>query len=367
MAMLLQNKKGSALIMVLLITIVLFTLGSAILGVAASEYRFAKRQEDKMKAYYIARSGAQAIADYMMRDANNDAKTLVNKESEWNSQVGGGRFKVKVYEDSEKNVYITSTGEYNGIQQQVHIRMTSSSKGVGNIFDYAIAAIKDIKTQGSSNGSEIHGSIASKTGVIYLDTDKNKCKVIGSKIIDNNLIFPAIVEPENYYTTFDKVNTVLEKEGNKDKYVKILPSNSTQPTYILHNGDLILKNNLDKIRVTQGNIVHLYVKGDKVELHNIEIEIENNAQLYIYVINQSNNGNVSIKLNGGANNLFIYAPTSLIEYHNAKAADMLGAIYGYEVILHNFITIKYNPDVKNHIDLDTSNAGISFDGYVFID
>ena len=54
-----KNRQGSALVMVMVYALVLTVLGTAILSVAASEYRMEMAHRNVVKAYYIAEAGME--------------------------------------------------------------------------------------------------------------------------------------------------------------------------------------------------------------------------------------------------------------------------------------------------------------------
>ncbi|HZX45880.1 MAG TPA: pilus assembly PilX N-terminal domain-containing protein [Clostridia bacterium] len=54
-----NNRQGLALVMVMVYALVLTILGTAILGVAISEYRMETAHRDVVKAYYIAEAGME--------------------------------------------------------------------------------------------------------------------------------------------------------------------------------------------------------------------------------------------------------------------------------------------------------------------
>lgn len=57
-----KNEKGAALVMTLVVLVVMSILAVAFITVSASEYKFSVVEENKVKAYYVARSGADAVA-----------------------------------------------------------------------------------------------------------------------------------------------------------------------------------------------------------------------------------------------------------------------------------------------------------------
>jgi hypothetical protein len=354
----LNNNKGSALAMVLIIMLVMIILGTALINTAVAENKFAKHHEDKLQAYYIARSGAQAIAEYMLKDANGDAADFIGKTSDWNSQVGGGSFQVTVEDDTVNNVVnIISLGEFNSHQETANIRVTRSSDGVGGIFQYAIAAKNNISVSSNGNQTEIHGSIATKEGTVSI----GNAVVTNDIVYDPEMLFPPITLPPNRDPAI-AYDEILGNININNSTGPIIASSSSAPKYI-SAGNIILQNS--EFQVTGNGVVHLYVEGNIDLRTNSKFNVANTAKLYIYV-----SGNRTIKIigNGAQNNIFLYAPDSHVEWNNAQPNnDFFGSIIANSVELHNQLLIRHNPDMVNDVDLDTSGAGVTFTGYSWID
>ncbi|HZX47076.1 MAG TPA: pilus assembly PilX N-terminal domain-containing protein [Clostridia bacterium] len=80
------NRKGSALVMVMLFTFVITLLGTAILGVAINEYRMEAAHRDSVKAYYLAEAGLEkAVYEISQMEAIVPG-TLKDKQWEMESE-----------------------------------------------------------------------------------------------------------------------------------------------------------------------------------------------------------------------------------------------------------------------------------------
>src|SRR5690554_1691703 len=114
----LKNRNGGALIMVILVMLILTILGSAVLRIAAAENIFAAKNEDKLQAHYIARSGAVAVAEYMIQ-LGEIPDGFVGNTSSTNYQIGGGEFTVSINKDENDKVIVTSESLYNNTKAVV--------------------------------------------------------------------------------------------------------------------------------------------------------------------------------------------------------------------------------------------------------
>ena len=102
-----NGKKGSALIYVFVIIIVLSILTTTILSILASNTRQVQYQQDSMEAYYLAYSGVQMAYSALL--ANNNAKmneltrttNPVAEQRQTNISFGNGRVTVVAKESTD--------------------------------------------------------------------------------------------------------------------------------------------------------------------------------------------------------------------------------------------------------------------------
>lgn len=113
-----KEEKGFALPLTLVIILALSILGTTLFFISMTETRQVTMTEEKMKAQYIARSGAHAVAEYII--SNPDEIDDLSDDSE-EVEFGGGTFVVGVKESLEKLIYITSTGQYGDSTQKIVI------------------------------------------------------------------------------------------------------------------------------------------------------------------------------------------------------------------------------------------------------
>ncbi len=59
-----SKENGYALVLVMVVMLVLFMLGTALIGVSTSHVREAVKQQERVQAYYLAYSGANAVAEW---------------------------------------------------------------------------------------------------------------------------------------------------------------------------------------------------------------------------------------------------------------------------------------------------------------
>ena len=62
-----DNNKGFALVTVVIVMAVLMIFGTTILAVSVSENRQVRFQEQSIQHFYVARSGADSVASYLIK------------------------------------------------------------------------------------------------------------------------------------------------------------------------------------------------------------------------------------------------------------------------------------------------------------
>ena len=77
-----SNQKGSVLIYVLVVTVVLSILGVTVLNIATAETKQVVFQENQIKSFYAARSGADAVASYLIENIDELNTFIIHNESD---------------------------------------------------------------------------------------------------------------------------------------------------------------------------------------------------------------------------------------------------------------------------------------------
>ena len=92
------NRKGMALPIVIMVLLVVTIVGFTILAVALGEARQVAYQDKHMQAYYLAKSGADVVSNFILEHPKpTDINPLVNAgKSDANSEMSNGTFEVEV-------------------------------------------------------------------------------------------------------------------------------------------------------------------------------------------------------------------------------------------------------------------------------
>lgn len=141
--MYIKNEKGATLPLVLMVMVVLMILGTILLFLSVTEARQVAREEKNMQAYYIARSGADAIAKHIINN-KDEATNLINAPESNPVYLVNGEFESDYIENpaddivgsfvvditqEDKKIIITSTATVDGFNKIVSLTLNKTTNG----------------------------------------------------------------------------------------------------------------------------------------------------------------------------------------------------------------------------------------------
>jgi hypothetical protein len=189
MKQLFKEKRGSAIITVLIVMGVLTLLGAAILQYSVNDNLQVHNDEKRMQAHYLARSGAEAVANYIMNHSD-EVDELVGKETE-PVELGKGTFKVKVTEQNPEGLLIESTGYVDDFERTVKLQLLPyGSHGLGDFALFCNSGLNahnhftvmgdgDVGTNAEDPGSiEFHNQININGKILVPNGDPNIVTII---------------------------------------------------------------------------------------------------------------------------------------------------------------------------------------------
>ncbi|QEK12127.1 hypothetical protein FQB35_06920 [Crassaminicella thermophila] len=138
--MYIKNEKGAVLSLMLIVILFLIILGTTLVFISITEVKQVAREEKKLQAYYIAKSGADVVAAYIINPKNkHNIQNLKGKESD-SFILGEGSFVVKVKEDEDNtdNIIIESKG----IVGEVEVSISLSLIKKGDSYERGIWQLK---------------------------------------------------------------------------------------------------------------------------------------------------------------------------------------------------------------------------------
>ena len=320
------DEKGAALPLVLMILFVLTLLGATIFMFNMAETKQVFKTEESMKAHYVARSGAHAVAGYIV-DNPLSAEALRDSGKYEGYEFGEGEFDVLVYYDALDEVHVKSTGRVGDSEQSVIVTLTdrdidfplygndievkgASGQGSGKItggdvyygdnisFEDDYQTVLDEGRELVNEKFEFQEVIPpcedEKLGIFY-----NLCSDVGlqkdiadKKEEDRDVIIylnkkESIRQHDAYVITEHGVfGDISLQQGNTPNYLKIEPES---------NDDLLFKANSivlsERLTVTLDNNTVAIVVEDSFEGNNAEIHLWGNGRLMLYVKDFEGAGN----------------------------------------------------------------------------
>jgi len=340
-----KNEQGAALVTALLVMLVLTLLGTVIAFTAATEGRQSVRYSDKTQAYYLARSGAEAASEYIIKyyDPENSLEDFVEGIDLENFIEEGTIEDISITAtENEQTKILETTASYNDVRESVKVELVGRG-GLG-ILDYAIFSKSEDVELDLGNNQTVEGPIGSKSTIDFGNNDE------GDFEYDENLT--DIIFPELDNSVFDNredrerihnEEITIDTDG-EDKYLTI--------EGITSNRDII---------VDGGGTLHLKVEDEFKFSGSGELITENESKVIIYVDNDID----EVILNGGPSlNAFIFAPGSKVKWAGGANETIKGGIIAKEFEGANSNTIvKHDPDLlrngafSNLDDLEEVSAG----------
>jgi len=357
-----KYNEGYTLVLAMFVIVIILSFGTVILNITLSEFKQSERYKNSLKAYFLARSGAELAADIIL-DPNNNKIMLEENEftlKDGNNNVIIKKIKVKKINDSS-NFLITSTAEAgsNPVSKTVSLQINKN-----NLFDNTIFTKADLDI--SHNNSSVSGTIESNGQIIDPDDkvlEENKTENSNKKYLpvpeipsetdfnnpnDGSVFNGEKIASNSYYTKININNDNLildttngtENDTDDDKNITIVVEELDVKKEVIIKGE---------------GLVKIYIKN-KGEFKTPNVKTD---QLLIFLAKDS-------KLTFQANsefNGYVYGPEAMITM-NSKHTTFKGAIiadtmYKEKGMSNNDFqgTLKYvKPEgvIKNYLDKETT-------------
>jgi type II secretory pathway pseudopilin PulG len=190
----LNNNKGGALVLTLLVLVVLSILGVSLLDLSLAETKFVQHQQNRAQAHYIAHSSADALATYLIKNPENLSTTDLNSyintlRSGSNTSptnfTGGGSYVVTTANSGANNLKITATGTFNNVNKAVSVILIKRG-----LFDNAIYAHRSLTLW---SGAKVYGGDVQYGETIYMG---NNAGVVNGDVNEGPLDYPENEFPE---------------------------------------------------------------------------------------------------------------------------------------------------------------------------
>lgn len=418
-----NDNRGSALVMVISMMFIVTILIFALVSLVISEFKLVNSEEDSQQAYYLARSGAAATADWIEKQ---DFQTVLDTFGGENGQTTNwqpleedrpGEFKVKVqiYEEDGNRLTIESQGRFDGNQRTVKLTMLPDAVNFNSILDTAIFSEGKIN---AGNKSKIYGTLGSNLG------SENPFDMANNSTFEGDLLLAADMED----TMIDQVDNMLvegfeaqQMETNREYPMPVFPvfpeiatdgSDSKnykysydvvwQDNYINYSSEPIRYNSLNLYRdlyINTGDsaddVMEIRVRNLNIGNNQIILDGEGTLNLYVDesinlegwgainyyfdIQDKKDNLNRLMLYYAGSNSVSLSGNVQIVGHFYSKNADISlkgsGNIFGHIVSGGNKIEVKGNAfegesaDLVRMIyapqtDIDFSGKGDTFSGSI---
>jgi len=354
--MITKNRKGMALVLVIIVMAVLSILGAALFSLSVASAKSTAYQDKSKQAYYLARSGADAVSTHLIRNPDDD-KLLLTKTSDDNSHFANGTFKVEVTGGANL-INITGTGNVSDVEKSTTAVIARLTKG--EMIDKAVYTNSNLDI----TGMRVEGNIQSGGNINYKTNGSNAFK--GGALANSYKYIETVLPPATPPYTSQDLNVTGAVEINsscklnsitidQNKTLKIVADNkivNIVVNSIVGNGNIVIEAagtgrvNLFVIGImdvqTKGNInnddpnkLYIYMQEGST------FKMQANIKVFAYIIApqasaivQSNQSTIygalianTLTKNGsqGANGTIVFVPTTNSEKYdeNLKAYKVL--------------------------------------------
>mgnify|MGYP006280030863 CR=1 FL=1 len=313
-----KGEKGYALITVIITMVVLFALGSVLLNVVLGEFKKVETEKRRLQAYYVARSGAELVADSIIKD-KIDAGNVVDTTTDL-VNLGEGSFQAEVTKDGT-NLLIESEGTVGDYTRKVALKLTSNA---GSLFEDAIFAANNITIEGTA---EIDGDISLKGDSSKLDITNWDLSYLNGDInfnVDKYLPDADVPSGITDGGTLLKVEDGTESINSSIHYDEVkIEGSSSVIQFVLGSDDVVLSTNM--LKNEDGGTIDISTTtaftGDAraiiftEELKGETLAVTNNAEpeQFIIVVYGDSSDSSTIKLETGTTfKGGLYAPNKTI-------------------------------------------------------
>ncbi|MBS3898093.1 MAG: pilus assembly PilX N-terminal domain-containing protein [Dethiobacter sp.] len=335
-----KNEKGLALPLVLLIMLTVSLLGVTVWQYSVTDTIHVALDADRMQAHYLARSGADALAEFIVRNPSRAtemiAKTATNKAT---GALGNDKnFKVNVTGDPTSLITITAEGISGKATETLILDLTPLT--ASEIFNNAIFSKADLdvtKMKSVTGDLESVGNISAPGGYGYR-VARNSARVFSSPLIPSLLADPngadiSIANNETRTITGNFAYGTIEMAPNA--------------TLVFDNGggvqQVVVRSLTTKgdISVVGAGRLELFITGSADFQTPLVVNHTNPNNLFVFL---ADNTTLTVQANGQIN-AFIYGPNADVRIQSGNSI-INGAI------IANLI-------VKNHAG-GASNGSVNF-------
>lgn len=343
------KKKGSTFLIVMVLMSIIFTVGSAILAVTASDYKTRINESKKLQNLYLADSGLDIVENIIIKSTQEAIKYADNEVKKEILNLSNENLNDNNYIN---NVFKRKFYEFLTVNNKKYININGNQEKI-DLLPYLILENK------------------------YIENIKDNGE-IEYQTIEKENDFEISISENGYLVTEDGIEiSVTSTFENKDEQLKNRKTISTKyivsaPEYTTEISQVNILSIYDKKAITiDGN---MSVDGEEGKENNLEITgdiwVKGNGEDFTdseFTFEKYKGGidlkNSNFKINGN-----VYTNESLSLRNNVKDSIINGSLYARNMYIgkevgalassNNRITIKKDVIVNNDLALNASNSSI---------
>lgn len=266
-----SKQKGMALALVLMVMVVLSILGVALLSVANAEANNSIRQQNKLQAHYIAKSGLEAVANNFSKNPNQ-LKIALDANTVYTGQLQSGtpEYQVELTGSIGGIVTIKSTAFVKNVKDVVSLEVDTAIQPnalfINSIYSNTNLDVSDMNITGPLQSA---GTVTAPTG--YTDS-----------VTENSSIFVDLFP----FPTGLQLSAYNEISNNE---TLVVSQNTKFNDLTIKNGGILSINT----GTSATNIIEIVVNTLDID-STVKIEGEGSVILYV-------NTKISMKTSGSVN------------------------------------------------------------------
>ncbi len=349
-------QNGSAMITTVIVTVVLIFSGFALWNYSMSEIKHSEREVSAMKAHYLARSGAEAMAMHFLGEKDNSIISEMTVGDTTVSEAaifGDGYFTVSVTLNTEHELLISSTGVVSGVEDTVNILINRKIEGFDEIFNRAIFSTGTLDI--SHTNANVFGDVESNQGIIGNPNVGTKYEYSEREF--SEATFPDVSDLATLSNISNNVeNTIRMSDyaGKDGVYIPIVDINSSgKLVFHIDEGDVFVflvdqYSNKGTTEIEGGGVLLMFVT------HSCIMKTPHASSAESLLIFMDDN-TVFTLIAGGHFNGYLYGPnaTTIIQSKpsTVRGSIITGGLFGNIAEARFIGTVEHQ--VRDNLDLST--------------
>lgn len=311
-----KNNKGLVLASSIFVMALLSIVSLTVLTLSLSQTKQAVRQDRRTQAFYLAKSGADSVAKYILQNPTDAANVIAKVNSDVNSHFSNGTFEVEILSGAVagQNI-IKGTGTVDGVENSVSVVIEKLDGAF--LIDKAIYSNAPLDITGMNVTGDVQsgGSIQYSTNgsnAFFGDAEPNSLRVI-------EIAWPAAppfysppsIEVKNQEMTLNSSNSFINIDVAQNGILNI---NAGSGIIRIMVDDLVIDNILN-ISATTGGRVELYINNTMTVTTQGIINNTTPEYLFIFLADGSHFYiQANMVLNG-----YIIGPNATVEFQSAQS------------------------------------------------